>query len=143
MADSETRTGGCLCGAVKFEVDTPLRQVTGCHCTMCRKQTGHFLAFTSVWPENFRLTEARGLKWYRSSDILERGFCGECGSAVLFRPESGDKISFSAGALDDDTGIELVAHIFTADKGDYYGLEPDLPSSAEKDAVAPMPERTE
>ncbi len=140
MTDTaKTKTGSCLCGAVQFEVDAPLRQVTGCHCTMCRKQTGHFLAFTSVWPENFRLTEERGLKWYRSSEGLQRGFCTECGSVLLFKPDSGERVSISAGALDGDTGLALVAHIYADDKGDYYGLEPDLPASPDNSGVAPMP----
>ena len=138
---AQTKTGSCLCGAVKFEVNPPLRQVTGCHCTMCRKQTGHFLAFTSVWPENFRLTEDRGLKWYRSSEGLQRGFCAECGSVLVFKPDSGARVSIAAGALDGETGLALVAHIFDADKGDYYALEPDLPASPDKSAAAPMPSK--
>ena len=52
MPSEEQRvTGSCLCGAVRYQVDGPLKQMIGCHCTMCRKQTVHFLAFTAAWNE--------------------------------------------------------------------------------------------
>ena len=40
-------TGGCLCGAVRYEVDRPLRDVVLCHCAMCRKAHGHIAAYTA------------------------------------------------------------------------------------------------
>ena len=136
------KSGSCLCGAVKFEVNGPLKQVIGCHCTMCRKQTSHFLAFTAAWNDHFKLTEERSLKWYRSSEHSRRGFCGECGSMLFFATDGDDKLSIAAGALDGTTDLKLAAHIFVADKGDYYALEDGCPQYAEGGDKVPMPPKS-
>ncbi|MFM7784547.1 MAG: GFA family protein, partial [Gammaproteobacteria bacterium] len=44
----DTHSGACLCGVVRYTVQGPLRPVVVCHCTQCRRQTGHYLAATSV-----------------------------------------------------------------------------------------------
>ncbi len=109
---------------------------------MCRKQTSHFLAFTAAWNDHFKLTEERGLKWYRSSEHSRRGFCGECGSMLLFATDGDDKLSIAAGALDGATELKLVAHIFVAGKGDYYAHEDGCPQYAEGGDSVPMPPKT-
>jgi len=134
-----SKTGSCLCGAVKYQVDGPVKQVVGCHCTACRKQTGHFLATTDAWNDHFKLTEQRGLKWYRSSDHSRRGFCAECGSVLFFATDGAEKISITAGTLDGATGLNLVAHIFVDDKGDYYDLEESTPHHPQGGDTVPMP----
>lgn len=116
------KTGSCLCGAVKYEVHGSLRPVIACHCTQCRKQTGSFMHATSCSDADFRLTETRGLKWYRASDVARRGFCGECGSALFWKPDRGDSISITAGSIDGKTGLTIEGHIFCADAGDYYEI---------------------
>ena len=63
---SDHKTGSCLCGAVKFTVTGPLRPVIACHCRQCRKQTGNYMSATGAKDEYLKLTETRGLKWYRS-----------------------------------------------------------------------------
>lgn len=114
--------GGCLCGGVRFELRGPLRPIVACHCTQCRKSGGHYAAATAVCPENFVLLKQDNLRWFRSSPAARRGFCGECGSPLFFRPDSGDRIAVFAGALDGKTELRLAAHIFVADKGDYYEI---------------------
>ena len=142
MANEQRRkSGSCLCGAVKFAVDGPLKQVIACHCTMCRKQTGHFFASSAAWNDHFELVEDRGLKWYRSSEQSRRGFCGECGSVLFFATDGEDKVSIAAGALDGSTDLKLAAHIFVADKGDYYALEDGCPQYEEGGDNVPMPPR--
>jgi hypothetical protein len=120
--DASMTTGGCLCGAVRYELDRPLTAVTYCHCSMCRRWHGHVGAYTAVDREGFRITEARGLRWYASSPNVKRGFCAECGSSVLFDEASLSKIALCAGTLDAPTGIREKAHIYTASKGDYYEI---------------------
>ncbi|MDQ1849950.1 GFA family protein [Gemmobacter fulvus] len=116
---SETHRGGCLCGAVRFEADAPLRDVVACHCTQCRKASGHVWAATSVPLERFRLTEQAGLVWYRSSPAAQRGHCGRCGATLFWLPEGEGRMSLSPGALDGPTGIAMDAHIYTGDGSDY------------------------
>lgn len=128
MADEgTTRTGSCLCGAVRYRITGPMRQVVGCHCGQCRKQTGHYLPATGVRMKYFEMVEDLGLKWYQASDTARRGFCGECGSFLFWRANGADRIGIAAGSLDGPTGLTTVAHIFVADKGDYYELDDSLP----------------
>src|SRR5207247_5056516 len=77
-------TGSCLCGAVRYEVAGPLRDVVECHCAMCRKTHGHIGAYTATPKGSLRLIEARDLKWYKSSENARRGFCSECGGTLFF-----------------------------------------------------------
>ena len=122
-------TGGCLCGAVRYEVRGPLAPAHACHCTLCRRQSGHYVACTSARRSDFVLIEDRGLKWYRSSPLAKRGFCGECGSA-LFWDDGSDEIGLNVGNMDTPTGLTLEQHIFVDEKGDYYEIADGLPTFA-------------
>jgi len=119
-------TGGCLCGAVRYEASGRLNAVTYCHCSLCRRWHGHVGAYTAVDRDAFRLTEARGLKWFTVSEIAKRGFCSECGSSVLFDEKPLSKMSICAGTLDAPTGIREKAHIYVGSKGDYYDILGEL-----------------
>lgn len=134
-------TGSCICGGVAFEIDGPLKPVVACHCTLCRKQTSHYLATTAAWRDHFTLTESRGLKWYRSGAKSRRGFCGDCGSVLFFDVDGDDKISIASGALKGPTGLTMAAHIYVANKGDYYEITDDLPSFPQGDDLDLMPPR--
>jgi hypothetical protein len=116
------KTGSCLCGAVKYEVHGPLRPVIACHCLQCRKQTGTYMSATAAKDEYLKLTESRGLKWYRSSNAARRGFCGECGSALFWKGEGRDYTAIAAGSIDGSPGVALEGHIFCASAGDYYEI---------------------
>lgn len=115
------KTGSCLCGAVAYEAQN-LRDVIGCHCKQCRKQTGSYMTATAAQNVDFRLTKSEGLKWYRSSATAERGFCKECGSVLFWRGEGKDYIAITAGSLDGKTDLKLEGHIFCDDAGDYYEI---------------------
>ena len=119
-------TGGCLCGAVSYRVDGPLRPVVGCHCTQCRKTSGPHVAATSARRD--QVTVAGAVTWYRSSGTARRGFCGTCGSN-LFWDGPGENLSIFAGTLDGDPGIRMAGHIYCADKGAYYEIMDGLPQA--------------
>jgi hypothetical protein len=119
------KTGSCLCGAVKFEFEGPARPVIVCHCIQCRKQTGSMMHATSVLNPQLKLTETRGLKWYRASNAAARGFCGECGSVLFWKPDNGNHTSFTAGSIDGPTGLAVEGHIFCDYKADYYKVPTD------------------
>ncbi len=114
--------GSCLCGACAFEVHGPLRNIVACHCTQCRKQTGHYLAATNAQLADFRLLRKDSLRWYRASDRAQRGFCSTCGSTLFWQADGRDSISIAAGSLDGPTGLTIEGHIFCADRGDYYSI---------------------
>ncbi|MBX7099464.1 MAG: GFA family protein [Myxococcaceae bacterium] len=118
-------TGGCACGAVRYEFTGKPTPVTFCHCSKCRRWHGHVGAYTAVERDTFRLVEQRGLKWFSASETVKRGFCAECGSS-LFWDETGDvRLALCAGTVDAPTGLTAKAHIYVASKGDYYPLVDD------------------
>lgn len=135
---SDTRAGSCLCGAVAFEVIGPLRNVIACHCSQCRRWSGHYWAASSVPLDRFRLLLADELRWFRSSPAARRGFCGKCGSSLFWKPEDDPRMSFSPAALDGRSGLWTAEHIHRAEAGDYYRPEghppppdPDPPQQIE------------
>lgn len=117
--------GSCLCGAVHFDTVGEVRPPVACHCTQCRKTTGHFWAAHSVATDDLNVTG--DLRWYRSSDTAARGFCPECGSTLFWRLDGEGRTSFSAGAVDGPTEMTTKAHIYVADKGDYYEIADGVP----------------
>jgi hypothetical protein len=125
--DAERVKGGCLCGAVRYQLKPPLRPAVACHCRQCRRTSGNYVNATAVARKNFALSNSDGLKWYRSSPRAERGFCSECGSSLFWRADALDTISIMAGTIDGMTGLHTTAHICVADKGDYYDLNPSEP----------------
>ena len=118
--------GSCLCGAVTYHVTGPLRPVIACHCTQCRKTSGHHVAATSAPRETIEI--AGEVRWYQSSSTARRGFCPVCGSN-LFWDGPGANLAIMAGTPDSPTGLTLKAHIFCADKGDYYEIADGLPQA--------------
>ncbi len=133
MADPKV-TGSCNCGGVSYTVTGPLREVIACHCSQCRKQSGHFYAATSADDSDLAISDNGSLKWYAASDDAGRGFCGTCGSALFWKRHGSGQTSILAGSLDGDAGgIKLDRHIFVADKGDYYSLDDGLPLHAKSD----------
>jgi len=132
-------TGGCLCGAVRYQVTGPLRPVVLCHCSQCRRNTGHFMAATAAQHRDFRLRQEAELRWYLSSESARRGFCGRCGSTLFWQGAERDYISIAAGTLDGATGLTSACHIFVADKGDYYSIDDGLPQSADGNFSVAIP----
>lgn len=120
-------TGGCLCGAVRYEIKGPLRDVVNCHCSFCQKQHGGFGPHTKARKVNITLSKSDGLGWYQTSDVARRGFCRECGSGLFWEPFDLDATGIIAGTLDGPTGLKTMGHIFVSEKPDFYEITDDLP----------------
>lgn len=129
MSD-ETRTGACLCGAVRLRTRGPLRGVVYCHCGQCRRQSGHYVAATCVGDDRIDVEGGEAIIWYAASEEAKRGFCGRCGSLLFWKHRDLDTVSVMAGAFDKPTGLDAECHIFVADKGDYYTIDDGLPQHA-------------
>jgi hypothetical protein len=120
--NGETRlraTGGCLCGAIRYEVRGPLRDVVICHCQFCRRMNTHVAAYTACAPTDLKLVSSGKLRWYRSSPRSRRGFCSKCGSALFWEPTPLTHISISAGSLNQPTSLKIKEHMFSAQRPDY------------------------
>jgi len=118
--------GRCLCGAIRFEVNGPLRDVVVCHCSQCRRQHGAPPSYTQAAWEHVRFEGEEALTWYRSSEKARRGFCRICGSSLFWERIGTGRVSIAAGSLDSPTGLRTIRHIFVADKGDYYEIHDGL-----------------
>jgi hypothetical protein len=115
---------------VTFEVAGDLPPADACHCSKCRKWTGHFLVGTDVPRAALTIHGVENVSWFRSSEKVRRGFCSTCGSSLFFDPiaqTKNDWIGVSLGAFDLPTGTSIKFHIFVADKGDYYAIKDGLP----------------
>jgi len=119
------KVGGCLCGSVRYEVNGPLRPIVACHCTQCRKTSGHYVAATQCLQSDLSLS-GDTLRWFKSSESAERGFCQRCGSNLFWRRFGNQHISIWAGSIDGETGLRMESQIHVESKGDYYSL-PDVP----------------
>jgi hypothetical protein len=124
--------GSCLCGAVEFEVEGDLSSVEACHCSQCRKWTGHILASTEVARSALKIHGSEHISWFHSSTKVRRGFCSTCGASLFFDPTDQEKhnwIGISMGAFDKPTETEMALHVFVAEKGDYYEITDGLPEN--------------
>jgi hypothetical protein len=126
--DGATRKGKCLCGAVRLELKGELDPSDACHCSQCRKMTGHYFASTNLPESALTVHGADKVSWYQSSEKAKRGFCSVCGSSLFWKEIGSDRIAVAMGALETPTDLKLAFHIFVADKGDYYEIGDGLPA---------------
>jgi hypothetical protein len=101
-------TGGCGCGAVRFEVGAALVAANYCHCRRCQRRSGTAASANAV-PErgSFRLVSGEDrLAAWRPETGWEKAFCRDCGSAVFSRnPGDPEEMSIRLGSFDADPGI--------------------------------------
>ena len=101
-------TGGCLCGAVRFEVDEPPISAGYCHCTRCRRRTGTAASVQArIVPGSLRVVSGEELvRAFEPEDGFPKEFCSACGSALWSRnPDNPDALSVRMGAFDADPGV--------------------------------------
>jgi hypothetical protein len=122
-------TGGCLCGAVRYRIDGPVRDAAYCHCSMCRKASGALaVAWFSVPLGRLRFERGKPAL-YRSSSHVERRFCERCGSQLTFHSvHEPNTIDISMGSLDWPEKVRPNRHIWASSRVDGILLDPDLPS---------------
>ncbi len=139
MADTRdcVHTGGCQCGAVRYALYAEPTGASICHCRMCQKAVGgYFGAFAGVPPRDFAWT--RGTPGtFRSSDLVERGFCRDCGTPLMFRYLDRDRISVSLGSLDDPSLVKPEKQHGIEGRMPWLGEILDLPGTATESDVPP------
>lgn len=118
-------TGGCQCGAVRFRIEGAMGDASICHCRMCQKAFGNFYA-PLVTVRDARLAWTRGApKYFQSSNHVQRGFCGDCGTPLSF--EAPDGVGLAIGAFDDPASIRPLVQWGTEAKLPYVDEMPGLP----------------
>ena len=121
-------TGRCLCGGVTWELAAEPFQAFNCHCKLCRK--AHGTAFGTYWfmrQGELRMTGGEDITVdYRSSHMLVRKFCGECGSVVPYAGEADDQHFVAPGGCH-DAGKPSDCNIFVPHGAPWHQVTGDLP----------------
>ena len=135
-----SKSGSCLCGAVKYTLKSEISEAGACHCGMCRKWSGGIYIGIQVAPEDISFEGAENITKFTSSDWAERGFCSTCGSSLFYRvtapgPHEGT-YHIGMGALDDTNGVTVTQEIFTDIKPEGYAFSGDLQGMTEAEVMA-------
>ncbi len=115
--------GGCLCGAVRYEVEEFAAPPVHCHCETCRKRQGVAMSTNlPVLVEHFHITKGEEILSSFESSPGKRGyFCKNCGSHLYAEKTDVAAIVLRLGCLDEDTAIpEPQAHIWRSDSANWY-----------------------
>jgi hypothetical protein len=108
-------TGGCNCGAVRFEVTAPLLTASYCHCKRCQRRSGAAASANAHPAEGtFRVLAGEDrLRAWKPKDGGEKWFCGNCGSSLFgLNPSHADPIGIRMGAFDSDPGVRPTVRQF-------------------------------
>ena len=125
--DSQQVTGGCLCGAIRYEADQPPYEAGYCHCRMCQKSLGNLFGPSVFFKlAHFRFVSGKPV-WYRSSDLVQRGFCGDCGSPIAYQRIDADFLVIWIGTLDQPEAYEPRVHWWTDSKIPWVDIQSSLP----------------
>ena len=100
---TDTFTGGCQCGAVRFRVAGPVHHASICNCRMCQKAFGNFFAPLVGVPDGALTWTKQEPARFRSSNHVTRGFCPACGTPLTY--EAPDGVGLAIGAFDDPAAI--------------------------------------
>jgi len=123
----DTWTGGCQCGAVRYEYTVKPDNPCLCHCRMCQKQFGNFFgAFAGSHRKNFRVTRG-SLAHFKSSDDAIRGFCRDCGTPLTYEALSRPRVSVSIGSLDRHSEMQPIFQYGAEAKEPWLRAVIDLP----------------
>ena len=116
-------SGGCQCGAVRFHVGR-VKKSTICHCRMCQKAFGSYFAPLVMVDD---VTWTRGApKYFRSSNLAQRGFCAECGTPLGYLEADGG-LELAGGAFDDPAAVAPVQQINVSSRQPFFDTLPSVP----------------
>ena len=146
MARAETISGGCLCGALRFEIDAFAGPFELCHCSRCRKASGSaWVAGVGVRARSFRFVRGEVFIRRYEAPVIERppgystAFCSICGSPapdLSHVTEENDWFELAAGTLDGDPGVRPDKHIFVECRAAWDRIEDDLPTLTKSELIA-------
>lgn len=126
---SESFTGGCQCGAVRYEFSERPDGAHVCHCRMCQKAFGSFYApLVSAPAASFKVTRGK-MDTFSSSELTDRGFCAKCGTPMTLVDVDSDLVYVSIGSLD---------HPELFSPREQFGIEARLPYA---NGIGHLPDR--
>ncbi len=124
-------TGGCMCGAVRYECSAEPVMTGNCHCRDCQRASGGAFVSALAVPRN-ALNITGEVKYYDvkgdSGNTVSRGFCPNCGARLFGRPAvASDLIVIMAGSLDDPSWYKPGMDFYTASAQPWDYMNPELP----------------
>jgi uncharacterized glyoxalase superfamily protein PhnB len=119
--------GGCLCGAIRYQVDGAPSSISICHCRSCRRASGApAVSWFVISRAQFKLLSGNPAA-YRSSAQVQRGFCGKCGTQLTYAHDSAPQtIELTTASLDQPSAIEPTKEIWLSEKLPWVAANPDL-----------------
>ena len=128
-------TGGCQCGAVRYEITGPLENPHICHCRMCQKAFGnYFAALVGTAKSDLHWTRGEP-SFFRSSSVVKRGFCRDCGTPLTFAYDHSKRIAVSIGSLDHPEIVTPLNQFGTEARLPAFSLLHTLPGTRTEDDV--------
>jgi hypothetical protein len=129
QAMTESLAGGCLCGAIRFTISTPVSELRACHCTACQKASGAGGSVNAPMPSSaFKITQGTPKRFEMKADsgrTLYRFFCGDCGSPIYSqRANNPDMVVVRAGLFDRKQGMKITANIWTKSAAPWSYIDP-------------------
>ena len=126
-------TGGCLCGAVRYEYDGEVGAAGYCHCADCRRVSGSAFGISvRVETAGFRLTQGTPKAFTKPGDsgrLVTRYFCSDCGSPLFTAPPLHPTVYFiKAGSLDDASVVKPNRQAWTRSRVDWAEIDPSIAS---------------
>jgi hypothetical protein len=130
-------TGGCQCGAVRYELTSAPDHVNICHCRMCQKASGGaFMAFARIKKERLRWTRGEPAS-FRSSSLVERHFCRACGTPLSYHFVETPNISVTVGSLDDPDAVSPVLQYSVERRLSWVPTVAHLPAKRTEEFITP------
>ena len=122
-------TGGCLCGAIRYQIDGRISFIWFCHCSKCRRVSGSAFQSAAVCKsKRFRwVCGEESIREYRTESGYPARFCPTCGSTVPQAPAGTEYTWIPVGTLDGDPGSRPAHHIWVGSKAPWYEITDDLP----------------
>lgn len=123
-------TGGCHCGAIRYEVSGKPQHVALCHCKDCRKSAGAPMVSWAAFAEDELKVTKGEPKAFNSSGETWRSFCADCGTGLFYRNQTflPGIVDIQSATLDDPDALPAGAHIQTAERIKWMETAHSLPA---------------
>ncbi|MDQ3260475.1 MAG: GFA family protein [Pseudomonadota bacterium] len=126
--NSSNHSGGCLCGAIRYQVGGKALFLCYCHCESCRRAAGGtVVAWGTFLRSDFVVTHGQLTEFASSRSVL-RGFCATCGTSLTYRRDGrAAEIDVTLASLDAPTLLKPECHIWVRDKLPWVAMDDGLP----------------
>ncbi|MCP4875940.1 MAG: GFA family protein [Gammaproteobacteria bacterium] len=133
MKPERCKTGGCQCGAIRYELIGMPKMLYACHCSDCQKQSASAFGMSLIMdPREIEISQGaeRLQSWDTQGDdgaIKRCSFCPECGTRILHGSDNPlEQVSIKAGSLDDTSDLRPIAHIWLKSAQPWISVDPGL-----------------